>query len=354
MQRGKPNIHQLANQIKEHSIKKIENAKKYNGSDTKVISTGSTLLDLAISGGRIRGGGIPAGIFVEIFGPSSTGKTVLLCELAGCVQRLGGKIKFHDPEGRLDKTFARLFDLELKEKDYSRPNTPPEIFKPIRSWNPTPPDKIHGVFADSLAALASDLELEDKKDEYSRRAKLFSQELRKTCRVIAEKEFLLCCSNQLRANVGAGAFEEKFSSPGGQAIGFYASLRLRVSKGNPFKIKKEIDVGKEKSRKVTRIVGIKTNVEIYKSTVWKPYHKAPICIIFDYGIDDIRANLQFVKEQTSASVYAVNGKKLASSMDKAIRVVEKNELEKELKEETINLWEVLESKFEQNRVKKRR
>ena len=291
---------------------------------------------------------------MEIFGPSSVGKTVLLCEIAGAVQRQGGQIKFHDPEGRLDQTFAKLFGLELKEKDYSRPNTPPEIFKPIRSWNPLPPNKIHGVFADSLAALASDLEMQDKKDEYSRRAKLFSQELRKTCRVLADKRILLCCSNQIRANVDAGPFEERFSSPGGQAIGFYASLRLRVTKGVPFQIKKDTVLGKNKDKKITRVIGIKTNVTVYKSTVWKPYRTADLYILFDYGIDDIRANLQFVKEQTDASCYVLKGKKLNQSMDRAIRLIEKDELELDLKEEVIDLWERLEEKFKQNRVPKRR
>ena len=72
--------------------------KKYDGNDEVMISTGSTLLDLAISGGRKRGGGLPGGILVEIFGPSGCGKTVLLCEIAGGVQRQKGKIMFRDPE----------------------------------------------------------------------------------------------------------------------------------------------------------------------------------------------------------------------------------------------------------------
>jgi len=355
MKRGRPvqsETHKIAEQVKAHSAKTVEAPpKKYAGSDTKKTSTGSTLLDLAISGGRFEGGGLPAGIVVEIFGPSGIGKTVLLCEIAGGVQRLGGEVKFHDPEGRLNTTFARLFDLKLDDEDILHPDIPTEIFKPIRSWDPKPPDKIHGVFADSLAALESDLELEDKKDEYSRRAKLFSQEFRKTCRVIAKKEFLVCCSNQIRANVNAGAFEEKFSSPGGQAIGFYSSLRLRVSRGAPFKIKKVIKKG---SKENSRTIGIKTNVEVYKSTVWKPYQVAPIYILFDYGIDDIRANLQFVKSQTQATVYQVNNLKLEVSIDKSIRWVEEDQLEEELRKQTIALWHEEEALFKQNRTGKRR
>ena len=67
-----------------------------------MISTGSTLLDLIISGTRVRGGGLPGGILVEIFGPSGTGKTVLLCEIGGVIQRQNGDVRYGDPEARLN------------------------------------------------------------------------------------------------------------------------------------------------------------------------------------------------------------------------------------------------------------
>src|SRR5690606_20976498 len=127
----------------------------------KTISTGSTLLDLAISGGRIREGGLVGGILVEIFGQSQSGKTVLLSEIAGDVQRKGGDIRFSDPEARLNKQFAKLFGLEVTPEQYDRPNTVPEVFEPVRHWEPNPSTKgaISGIFADSLAALSTDLEM---------------------------------------------------------------------------------------------------------------------------------------------------------------------------------------------------
>src|SRR5690606_20056001 len=135
--------------------------KKTKKSVEKTISTGSTLLDLAIAGGRIREGGLPGGILVEIFGPSQTGKTVLLCEIAGDIQRKGGQVKFSDPEARLNKQFAKLFDLDVGSIDYARPNTVPEVFQPLHSWEPVgKPGAIHGVVADSLAALSTDMEME--------------------------------------------------------------------------------------------------------------------------------------------------------------------------------------------------
>ena len=152
------------------------------------ISTGSTLLDLAISGGRVRGGGLPAGILVEIFGPSGSGKTVLLSEIAGNIQTKGGEIMFHDPEARLNKQFAKMFGLVLKDEDYTRTDTIPELFKSVRAWEP--PEKkgtIHGVMADSLAALSTDQEMDNEEGDKMgmRRPKEFSEQLRRTCRILA-------------------------------------------------------------------------------------------------------------------------------------------------------------------------
>jgi recombination protein RecA len=103
-----------------------------------------------------------------------------------------------------------------------------------------------------------------------RRAKEFSEELRKTARIITQKNYLIVCSNQVRVNVDAGPYGQKYTTPGGEAIGYYASLRLRFYK--PEKIKKEILVAGKKN---TRIIGVETQVEVFKSSIWKPYHIAP-------------------------------------------------------------------------------
>jgi RecA/RadA recombinase len=170
----------LSKQVKD----KVENAPKtrvkkpeLDGDITKMISTGSTLLDLAISGGRIRGGGIPAGILVEIFGPSSTGKTVLLTEIAGNIQNQKGEVMFQDPEARLNKQFAKLFNFELDEAEYSRPNLVPEVFQNVRNWEPKDPGVVNGIFADSLAALSTDMEMGSEEGDKmgARRGKEFSQ-----------------------------------------------------------------------------------------------------------------------------------------------------------------------------------
>lgn len=339
----------ISTQIKNNSKKEIIPPKEYDGDFGTIISTGSTLLDLAISGSRVRGGGLPGGILVEIFGPSGAGKTVLLCEIAGAVQRQGGQIMFRDPEARLDKQFAQIFDLKMKDIEYDTPSTVPEVFAPIRKWEPEPEKVIHGVFADSLAALTTAMEAENNDAYGMRRAKEFSEECRKTCRVLADKNFLMICSNQVRVNVGGGLFEAKYKTPGGEAIGFYASLRLKCSGGK--KIKHETKVA---GKDIKRVVGITTEIEVFKSSVDKPFRTAPIAILFDYGIDDVRQNLQYLKTYTSNTSYCIGETTLNKSLETAIHMVEEQGLENELREAVIDLWEDIESRFDSRRKKKER
>jgi len=342
-------VNKLSTQVKAHADKKLGKHSEYEGDSTSVISTGSTLLDLAISGGRVYGGGIPAGILVEIFGPAGCGKTVLLCEIAGAIQRLKGQIMFHDPEARLNKQFARMFDLDTSSVIYSTPDTITEIFKAIRNWEP--PEGLNGIFADSLAALSTNMEMENEEGDKMgmRRAKEFSEELRKTCRVIASKKHLMVCSNQVRVNIDAGPWGQKYTTPGGEAIGFYSSLRLRAQK--PQKIKETVTVA---GKKIARVIGVETEFEVFKSTVWKPYRTAPVTIIFDYGIDDVRTNLQFIKDYTNNTSYQIGGKTLSNSIKKAITMVEEEGLVQQLKEEVIALWTKIEEQFSSERVPKKR
>ena len=167
---------------------------------------------------------------------------------------------------------------------YTVPNTIPEVFSKVRKWEPEGKGP-HGIFADSLAALSTDMEMgNDEGDKMGmRRAKEFSEQLRKTCRVITEKNYLMVCSNQIRQNLDAGPYGQKYISPGGEAIGFYSSLRLRCMK--PEKIKDKVKIaGKE----VSRVIGIKTDIEVFNlSFESKSNHTKLIQSLFDYGIDDV-------------------------------------------------------------------
>lgn len=350
MIRGTKKEESLSTQMKRRVTKTLKEKKEKDGNFSTIISTGSTLLDLAISGSIVRGGGIPGGILVEIFGPSGTGKTVLLTEIAGDVQRKNGEIMFHDPEARLNKQFAKIFDLDTDSINYSTPDTVTEVFKEVREWEPKN-KKVNGIFTDSLAALSTTSEMEKAEGDKMgmRRAKEFSEELRKTCRILTKKNLLMVCSNQVRVNIDAGPYGQKYTTPGGESIGFYASLRLRTSK--PEKIKEKIKVaGKE----VTRVIGVETQIEVFKSSIDKPYRTAPVIILFDYGIDDIRANLQYIKDYTKNTQYCVGKQVLSNSMDEAITLVESEGLEESLKEEVIDLWEAIENKFDTERKPKNR
>jgi recombination protein RecA len=341
----------LSAQMKRKVSAVPETKNEYDGNFGHVISTGSTLLDLAISGGRIRGGGLPGGILVEVFGPSQSGKTVLLSEIAGDVQRKNCEIIFKDPEARLNKIFAKLFDLNIDETNYDKPNTVTEVFQSVRAWKPKNLETINGIFADSLAALSTDMEMDGETgDPYGmRRAKEFSEELRKTTRILAEKNYLMVCTNQVREIIGATKYQEKTSTPGGKAMGFYSSLRLQFN--TPSKIKKEIEIA---GKKQVRIIGVSVEVVVYKSSIWKPYHTAPLTIIFDYGIDNVRENLQFIKDNTDNTIYTLGGENLDKSLYKSIAFIEEGKREKELKEEVITLWEEIEHKFDSNRKPKER
>ena len=336
----------IADQVQEHT-NTIKEKKEYDGNMETMVSTGSTLLDLSISGGRVRGGGLPGGILVEIFGPNSAGKTVLLCEIAGSVQRLGGDIMFRDPEARLDKKFAEIFDFKVENVDYDTPDTVPEVFEPVRKWKPKKKAKIHGVFADSLAALSTEMEMDSEDKMGMRRAKEFSQECRKTCRILTRENYLMVCSNQVRGNPDAGAYAPKTKSTGGEAIGFYASLRLRLA--SPKKLERELIINGKKTKKP---YGIETEVEVFKSSVWSAYRKAHIYLINGYGIDDVRGNLLYIKHFTGD--FALNGERLGGTINEAITTVEGADLEKDIREATIDLWEEIEAKFHIQRKPKRR
>lgn len=337
----------MRRRIKEQEVNSPEQG--YEGDTRTIISTGSTLLDLAISGTRVKGGGIPGGIFVEVFGPPGSGKTVLLSEIAGAIQRQGGQVMFHDPEARLNKQFASIFGLDHNSITYTQPDTVTEVFKQIREWQPDNPKVINGIMADSLAALSTDLEMSNEEGDKMgmRRAKEFSEQLRKTCRILTQNNWLMVASNQIRINADAGPYMDKTSTPGGLAVGFYASLRLRFR--TPEKLKKEVKVA---GKTVSRVIGTLATVEVFKSSVDKPFRTAPLYIIFDYGIDNIRANLQFIKDYTKNTIYTVGDISLHQSMEKSIQMVEEQNLEKKLEKEVVELWEQIESHFDSERKRK--
>lgn len=345
----------------------------------RVVSTGSTLLDLAISGGRIKSGGIPGGIFAEFYGPEGSGKTALLAEICASAQARGGDQSFLDPEGRLDQEYSRIYGMRLEEKNYDQPDTVEEIFDFVSSWEPKPasPGAINFIGTDSLAALSTGLEMEKGDKMGMRRAKEFSEGLRKNARILKQKNILMACSNQVRD----GDYGE--TTPGGRAIKFYASLRVRLKQLEIIEEKAKLKFGqedeseeaeeenkklsrrealkkekdkkkKESKREITKSTGIITECYVKKSSVDDPYRSCKIYIIFGYGIDDIRGNLAYIKEITNASMYVCPDGKSYQSLKQAVLHVESEHLEQALKSQTIELWNQIEEMFKTNRRRKER
>jgi len=335
----------VAKQVEEEVVSPVESDGIEVRWDRGVVSTGSTLLDLAISGGRVRGGGIPGGLIVEIFGPSGFGKTALLMEICSSAQARGGDIFVADPEARLDKEYSRIYGVHINQDKYSRPNTVTEMFEHIKEWKPERKKErtvcVYG--GDSLAALSTQMELEDSDQYGMRRAKEFSESMRKVCRLIANENWLLVLTNQEREGPSG------VSTPGGRAIGYYSSLRIRVASGYPsWKIKKKVKV---EGKDVEQIVGIKSQCTIKKSSVDNPYREADVSIIFQYGIDDLRGNLQYCKDMTGGTKYACQDKEY-QGIDKAIGYIESNGQAEWLRERTISLWEEVQERFKIQRMEK--
>ena len=300
---------------------------------------------MAISGEKVRGGGIPGGIVVEIFGPSSAGKTSILSEICASALKRQGCVRLLDPEARIDEEYSRIFGVELDKTDYHRPDTVKEMFDLIYKWNPKEGLACNVIATDSLAALSSKLEMSDKGDKMAGRriAKDFNEGLRKTCRLIKKNNWLVVNTNQIRMD------DTGEITPGGKGWPFYASLRIRV--GPPAQDKYIKKTVKYMNKDYERTVGIKSTCTIKKSSIGIPYRLCNVYIIFNYGIDDIRANLQYIKGITGETTYDVFDRKCRSMAD-AIDHIEKNNLVSDLKERTIDYWEEINNKFKVQRTPK--
>lgn len=335
--------------VEEFTQKEESPPKKEPKGLVPVLSTGSTLLDLAVYGGVQRGGGIPGGIIAELFGESSLGKTAILCEVCASSQSKGGDVVFNDPEARLDRDYAEIYGMSLKGENYRRSGYVDDFFADIRGWTPPRSDVINVYGGDSLAALTTKLEMEKGDKMGMRRAKEMSAGLRIICRDIAVGHKTIVLTNQVRQG------DHGLVTPGGKGIPFYSSMRIQImpmsnkAKLFPPKIEREISVG-AKSRKVTKTIGINSMCRVVKSSKDDPWREVPISIVFGYGVDDVHANLQWFKIMTGETTYQGG----FQSMDDAIRYIEDDNLEEDLREGVIDLWEEIEAKFKKGKERKKK
>lgn len=308
---------------------------------TQTLSTGSTLLDLCISGGVTPEGGVPGGNLIEVFGNESTGKTAVLAELGGSCQRNGGEVRFDDPEGRLNKEYIKIYGFDLPKENYFRSDTVKEMFGGLWSWKPKNDSVVNVFCADSLAALSTEMEMEDEDKMGMKRAKDFSECLRKTCRLIAGNSWIVACTNQLRHG----------GTPGGKAVPYYSSVRISMAHAYPtHKIKKAMKIG---STTVEKIIGSTSKCVIVKSSVDDGYRECNVSIIFGYGIDDIRDNLTYIKSHKGDPKFIVGGQEYLY-INKAIEAVEEGNFEEDIRQDTITLWKEIQEKMKSPRKTKKR
>jgi recombination protein RecA len=330
---------------------------------TRVLSTGTLLLDLAISGTVIRGGGIPGGCLVEIFGPPAWGKTTLLGEICASAQRNGGFAMVGDAERRMTPIWIKRMGIKVTEKNLRYPHTVDDLEELIFETPETGGGVIDVVGVDSTAVLVSSAETiksDDgevtgtKKDKRgSAKAKDLHSLTRRAKGILAKKNRIVVFTNQIQdvqTEPGQMNFGPKEKTPGGNAVPFMASLRLRVGPARDSKIKKKVKIGQ---REIEQSIGIRTNVFVFKSSLDTPYREAEVCTIFDYGIDDIRANLEYIKRMSGSKKYWAYDEEF-QFLDPAIKHIEDNNLEPYLREATIDLWEEIQKNFRNERKEKDR
>lgn len=315
-------------------------------SNRRFISSGSTLLDLSISGGIRREGGIPCGIFAELYGAEGTGKSSVIAEICSNAEKLGGKIKVADAEGRLNAEYCKKYGLTITDENYSRPETIEEFFELLKDFPSDNKNDIINVLAgDSLSVLSTDWEIgQDSADKRGQmRARIFSQEIRRCKSKLSNSNNLIVCTNQARDDMSSPF--AKITTAGGRALKHQASIRLELKQVGKLSMKR--NVGKVVLEKV---YGIQSRVKVVKSSIDDPYRMADIYIVFDYGIDDLRANLEFLKDKTKNDSYFGGYKRL----DKAIEHVEKGgpEVIEEVRQETIELWHDIQRVFKIDRLPK--
>ena len=284
--------------------------------DIQVVSTGSLGLDVALGVG-----GLPRGRVIEIFGPESSGKTTLTLQVVAEMQKLGGTCAFIDAEHALDTSYAEKLGVKLSDILISQPDTGEQALEIVDSLVRS--GAVDLVVVDSVAALVPKAEIEgDMGDSLpGLQARLMSQALRKLTASINRTNCTVIFINQIRMKIGV-MFGSPETTTGGNALKFYASVRLDIRRTGSIK-KGEEPIGNE------------TRVKVVKNKVSPPFKQAQFDILYGQGIsregEIIDMGVEAKVVEKSGAWYAYQGEKIGQGRDNARTFLRENpELAREI------------------------
>jgi len=298
---------QIEKQFGKGSIMRLADGEKIE--DIQVVSTGSLGLDIALGVG-----GLPRGRVVEIYGPESSGKTTLTLQVIAEMQKIAGTCAFIDAEHALDIQYAQKLGVNLQELLISQPDTGEQALEIVDALVRS--GSIDLIVVDSVAALTPKAELEGEMGDSlpGLQARLMSQALRKLTSNIKKTNTMVIFINQIRMKIGV-MFGNPETTTGGNALKFYASVRLDIRRiGN---IKK----GEE-------VIGSETKVKVVKNKVAPPFKTAEFDILYGEGISregeiiDMGVAARILDK--SGAWYAYNGEKIGQGKDNAREFLREN------------------------------
>ena len=284
--------------------------------DIQVVSTGSLGLDIALGVG-----GLPRGRVVEIYGPESSGKTTLTLQVISEMQKQGGVCAFIDAEHALDAQYAQKLGVNLQDLLISQPDTGEQALEIVDALVRS--GSVDLIVVDSVAALTPKAELEGEMGDSlpGLQARLMSQALRKLTAHIKKTNCMVIFINQIRMKIGV-MFGSPETTTGGNALKFYASVRLDIRRTGAIKERDEV-------------TGNATRVKVVKNKVSPPFKTAEFDILYGEGISregeviDLGVTAKVVEK--SGSWYAYGGEKIGQGKDNAREFLRENaELAREI------------------------
>ena len=251
------------------------------------VSTGSTILDLAIS--NRPDGGLAAGRITEINGLEGSGKSLIGAHALAATQKKGGLAVYIDTESAVSSEFLQAIGIDTENMLYVHLETVEEIFDTIETIvakiRESDKDKLVTILVDSLAAASTKVEMDsdfDKDGWATAKAIVISKAMRKITQLIARQRVCLIFTNQLRQKLGV-MFGDPWTTSGGKALPFHSSTRIRLK-----------NVGQIKDAKKNTI-GIKIRAQVIKNRLGPPLRSADFSLYFDKGIDDFGSWLEVLK-----------------------------------------------------------